>query len=214
MVLNKVSTLFGAGVLAALLPVAGAQMPTQSTPSTTPVQPGAASTTDPTATSAMDQSQTGQGSVADRDFLKEALQGGMAEVQLGQLAVQKSSNDQVKQFGQKMVDDHTKLGNDLLPIAQRMGITPPTELSKKHQRLQARLQSLSGSDFDHAYVAAMLKDHKHDKAAFGMEMGQTSDPQLKDAVSKGTSVITMHLQMIEQIAKEQGVTEKDTKAAK
>ena len=67
----------------------------------------------------------GQPSPVDRMFVKKALQGGMAEVQLGQLTLQKSNNDQVKQFAQHMIDDHTKLNDQMKPVAQQVGVAVP-----------------------------------------------------------------------------------------
>ncbi len=63
-------------------------------------------------------------SPADKKFLKEAMQGGLAEVQLGQLAAQKGNSEDVKQFGQKMTEDHSKLNQQMQPMAQQVGIYP------------------------------------------------------------------------------------------
>ena len=76
----------------------------------------------------------GQASAADKKFVTKAMQGGMAEVQLGQLASQKASSQEVKDFGQKMVDDHTKLNEQMTPIAAQLGLTPPTELYRPSTR--------------------------------------------------------------------------------
>ena len=89
----------------------------------------------------------GATSPQDRVFLKDALEGGMAEVQLGQLALQKSNNADVKQFAQKMVDDHTKMGDQLKPIAQQIGVKIPDGPSKKDKTTIAKLQELNGDDF-------------------------------------------------------------------
>jgi putative membrane protein len=124
----------------------------------------------------------------------------MAEVQLGQLAAQKASSDDVKQFGQKMVDDHTKLNDQIKPIAEQMGVQPPSELSKKDMELMNKLQGLSGTQFDDAYIKAMVKDHKKDNQEFKMETSQTQNSTLQQAVQQGDQVIQEHLHMIEQIA--------------
>ena len=81
------------------------------------------------------QQQQQQGSVSsamqDKEFVHSALQGGMAEVQLGQLAAEKGSTDDVKQFGQKMVADHTKLGDQMKLVAAQLGVKAPDGPSKK-----------------------------------------------------------------------------------
>jgi putative membrane protein len=147
----------------------------------------------------------GQPSAADATFVKKALQGGIAEVQLGQLTLQKSSNDQVKQFAQKMIDDHTKLGDQMKPIAQQVGVSVPTEPSKKDKQTMAKLQALSGSAYDQAYIKDMVKDHKQDLSDFQMEASNGQDPAVKDAATQGSHVIAEHLQMVQQLAKDQNV---------
>ncbi len=149
----------------------------------------------------------GQASPADRMFVKNALQGGMAEVQLGQLTLQKSNNEQIKQFAQKMIDDHSKLGDQMKPVAQQIGVDLPTEISKKDKATIAKLQALSGSAYDQAYVKDMVKDHKKDLSEFQMEASTGQDQAVKDAASQGSQVIAQHLQLIQQIAKDQNVTQ-------
>lgn len=141
----------------------------------------------------------------DKMFVHKALQGGMAEVQLGQLALQKSSNDDVKQFAQKMIDDHTKLGDDMKPVAEQMGVKIPDSLSSKDKGTMTKLQALNGDAFDKAYIKDMVKDHETDQRAFKQEMTSTTDPQLKQVVTHGEEVITEHLQMIKQIAQKNNV---------
>src|SRR5579875_627875 len=99
---------------------------------------------------------------ADMSFAMKAAQGGMAEVQLGQLAAQKATNPDVKAFGQQMVDDHTKANDDLKSVAQGENITLPASLDAKDQAEYTKLQGLSGAAFDRAYVKDMVKDHEHD----------------------------------------------------
>src|SRR5277367_5699473 len=104
----------------------------------------------------------GQTTPTDKMFVENALKGNMAEVQLGQLALQKSSSDDVKQFAQKMVDDHTKMGDEMKPIAQQIGVKFPDGPSKKDKKTIAELQTLNGDAFDQAYIKDMVKDHKGD----------------------------------------------------
>jgi putative membrane protein len=136
----------------------------------------------------------------DKIFVRQALEGGMAEVQLGQLAAQKASSPDVKQFGQQMVEDHTKLGNAMSQVAQQVGVKPPTSLSKKDKELMAKLQSLSGPQFDEAYIQAMVKDHKKDESNFKLEAQQSQIPSVKQVAQQAEPMIASHLQMIQQIA--------------
>jgi putative membrane protein len=149
--------------------------------------------------------QPGQPSPMDKMFVRKALQGGMAEVQLGQLTLQKSNNDQVKQFAQKMIDDHTKLGEQMKPVAQQLGVPIPDSPSKKDKATMAKLQALSGSAYDQAYIKDMIKDHKQDLSEFQTEASSGQDQTVKEAASQGSKVIAQHLQLIEQLAKDQNV---------
>ena len=128
----------------------------------------------------------------DRVFLKDALEGGMAEVQLGQLALQKSNNADVKQFAQKMVDDHTKMGDQLKPIAQQIGVKIPDGPSKKDKATIAKLQELNGDDFDKAYMKDMVKDHKDDLNDFRSEADQGSNPAVKMLPIRDRRIISQH----------------------
>ncbi len=145
----------------------------------------------------------GQGSqeMMDKKFVSGALEGGMAEVALGKLALEKSSNPEVKQFAQRMVDDHTKLGDEMKPIAEQIGVKVPTGLSKKDQATEAKLSALSGQQFDKAYIETMVKDHKKDYSEFQSEAKSAVIPSVKQAAASGEPVIKSHLDSIEQIAK-------------
>jgi putative membrane protein len=177
-----------------------AQMRNSSNP--TPGQnPNQSSNMDPQ----MNGMQTGP-SASDRMFVKSAMQGSMAEVQLGQLTLQKSSNDQVKQFAQHMIDDHTKLNEEMKPVAQQLGVDVPTQVSKKDHNLMNKLQGLSGPAYDQAYIKDMVKDHKNDLSEFQMEASSGQDQTVKDAAAQGSKVIAQHLQMAQQLAKDQNAT--------
>jgi putative membrane protein len=137
----------------------------------------------------------------DRDFVHSALEGGMAEVQMGQLAAQKGSSDDVKQFGQQMIQDHTKIGDQMKLVAQQIGVSEPKGLSKKDKEEIAKLNSLSGTQFDDAYIAAMVKDHKKDLSDFRAEAENTQNPAVKQVAQQGAQMIDQHLQLAEQMAK-------------
>jgi putative membrane protein len=147
------------------------------------------------------QSMNGGASPSDMEFVKKALQGSMAEVKTAQLALQKSSNDQVKQFAQRMISDHSKLIEQMKPVAAQIGVKVPNGPDKKETMMYDKLQALSGSDFDQAYVKAMVKDHKMDDQDFKAEITMGQSAAVKEAASKGDVVVESHLQQIEGIAK-------------
>jgi putative membrane protein len=150
--------------------------------------------------------QAGQNSPMDKMFVQKAMQGSLAEVQLGQLTLQKSNNEQVKQFAQKMIDDHTKLNEQMKPVAQQLGVSVPQQPSKKDSKNIAKMQQLSGTDYDQAYIRDMVKDHKQDLSDFQTEASNGQDATVKDAATQGSKVIAQHLQMVQQLAKDQNVT--------
>ena len=113
---------------------------------------------------AADKGEKGQLSSKDYKFVVEATQGGMAEVQMGELAKQKATNPQVKSFGEKMVTDHNKANDELKQIVSRKGATLPTELPRKENSHYESLQK--STDFDKDYVQHMVKDHKKDISSY------------------------------------------------
>jgi len=200
---NRISFSLAAAAVAFLF--CGSAAIAQGLPQSQPSQTGLNSPVSPntnnmnTTANGMNAVPAGETSPQDRVFLKEALEGGMAEVQLGQLALQKSNNPDVKQFAQRMVDDHTRMGDQLKPIAQQIGVKLPDGPSKKDKAIIAKLQALNGDDFDKAYMKDMVKDHKSDLTAFQSESDQGSSPAVKNAATQGAQIITQHLQMAEQI---------------
>ncbi len=105
----------------------------------------------------------------DKMFLRKAAEGGIAEVKLGQLAAQKASSEDVKAFGQKMVDDHTKLNLEIAQVADSMGVMLPKSMNKEDQAEYDKLNALSGNDFDIEYLTFMVKDHHQDLHEFRIE---------------------------------------------
>jgi putative membrane protein len=133
----------------------------------------------------------------DRKFVMDSLKHGMAEVELGKMASEKASNDGVKQFGQRMADDHGKAGDELKKIAQDKGITPPAEMDPKHKKLHDRLSKMSGADFDRAYMDEMVKDHRNDVKEFQREAKNAKDPDVKSFASKTLPTLQEHLKQAE-----------------
>lgn len=135
----------------------------------------------------------------DHAFIMKAAEGGLAEVQLGQLAQQNAQSQDVKDFGQRMVTDHTKANDDLKQVAQQEGITVPTELKGHEKAEYDRLSKLHGDAFDKAYSKLMVTDHKKDVAEFQREANSGSDPQVKSFASQTLPTLQEHLQMAEKL---------------
>ena len=145
-------------------------------------------------------------SYGDQAFLSKAFEGNDAEVQLGQLAQEKSQSNDVKQYAQKMVSDHTQMTDKWLkPVAKQLNVSEPKGPSKKDKKLIEKLQGLSGSQFDTEYIQAMVKDHKADLKEFQQEAQAAQDPSLKQIAQQGSNIISQQLQLIEQIAQAHNV---------
>jgi putative membrane protein len=136
---------------------------------------------------------------SDSKFVMNAAMGGMEEVELGRLAAQKGASDEVRQFGQRMVDDHSKANEQLMQIASGKGMTPPTTLDAKHQAAMQKLSALSGEKFDKEYVKMMVSDHKKDVGEFQKEASGGKDADVKAFASSTLPTLQEHLQMIQRI---------------
>lgn len=134
-------------------------------------------------------------SAKDRKFMMKAAIGGMAEVKLGQLATQQGTSENVKQFGQRMVDDHSKANEQLKQLAASKNVTLPTDLDAKNKAVYDRLAKLHGAAFDSAYIKDMVKDHTEDVAEFKKASAQCQDPDLKAFASSTLPTLQEHLQM-------------------
>ena len=137
----------------------------------------------------------------DDAFVREAAAGNLAEIKMGQLALDKSSSPDVKQFAQRLIDDHTKANDQLSTLAQQKQVTLPTEPMAKEQKKATQLQSLSGAAFDKAWTNDMVMDHKKDVAKYAKESTQAKDADVRQYASTTLPVLKTHLQMAEQIKK-------------
>ena len=135
----------------------------------------------------------------DAKFATQAAVGGMAEVELGKLALQKSSNAQVKEFATMMVNDHGKANTELMEIAAAKNITLPSTVDDDHKKKMDDLSKKSGSDFDKAYVDAMVDGHKSTLKLMEDESKDGADAELKTFATKTAPVVQTHLTMINKI---------------
>lgn len=146
--------------------------------------------------------KAGSLSASDRMFIKKAAQGGMAEVQLGQLATEKGSSEDVKKFGQRMVDDHSKANDQLKELAASKGVEIPTSLNSKDEATKNRLSKLSGNAFDRAYMQDMVKDHTQDVSEFKKASQTAKDPDLKNWASQTLPTLEDHLKAAKSVSSE------------
>jgi putative membrane protein len=138
-------------------------------------------------------------------FLKTAAQGQQAEIALGQLATQKASNPDVKQFGAQMIEDHQKASQEVRQLASKEGVRLPMQLSEKHKHKQQELSKLSGEEFDRAYMQYMVQDHTKEVKEFEQNAEQITDQDVKKWASSAVPVLKEHLQKAQTIAASIGV---------
>jgi len=136
----------------------------------------------------------------DTEFAVEAADGGMLEVQLGELALKNAKSAPVREFAQKMVDDHGKANAQLKALAEKKGISIPTVLSDKCQKKMDELSLKSGAEFDKAYADLMVKDHKEDVDEFKKESEKGNDPELRAWAGETLPTLEHHLKMAESNA--------------
>lgn len=148
-----------------------------------------------------DQKPVKAAAQADSQFVMSAAEGGILEVELGRIAQQKASNADVKEFGAKMVTDHSKANDELKSIASGKGITLPTEekVKQKHQGMIAKLEKLEGAAFDKAYMADMVKDHDKDVAAFEREAKGGRDTEWKAFAEKTLPTLKEHQKLAKEV---------------
>lgn len=130
----------------------------------------------------------------DMEFAVAAANGGMMEVQMGELAQRNGSSATVKEFGKMMVEDHSKANEELKALAQQKNITLPTSMGEDKQKMYDDLAKKTGKDFDKAYADMMVKDHKEDVEMFREQGEDGNDPELKSWAAGKVSVLEMHLQ--------------------
>ena len=178
-----VSFVTGSSLAAAQTPGASQPKPSSGTPK-------------PTAGEQKPSSATQKpGASADARFMRQAALSSMAEVEHGRLAAQNASSADVKQFAQRMVDDHSKANDELKTLASQKQVTLPTELDQKHRAMQDKLSKLQGAAFDKAYMAHMVTAHQQAVTLFQQESKGGKDPEAKSWAQKTLPTLQEHLKM-------------------
>lgn len=141
----------------------------------------------------------------DQVFLRRTLQNGRVQVELERLAALKASSADVKQFGRNMARTRAQLDSQLRPMAERLGVWTPRKSSKKERQVIAKLRTLSGPDFDAAFIEAMLKREESDLKRFKSEMEDGHDPTVQQVAKMDEPALSEHMQTLEQLAQSHNV---------
>lgn len=145
--------------------------------------------------------QTTKLTTTDATFIKKAAIGGMTEIDLGRIAAQKGHSEAAKEFGNRMVTDHSKANDELKSIASKLGVSVPDKVDAKHQATIARFGKMpAGAAFDKAYAKDMVDDHDEDVAEFEKAEKQVSNSELKKFISDTLPTLKEHLVMARKVA--------------
>ncbi len=141
----------------------------------------------------------------DLAFMNDAAPGGLAEVELGKLALERAASPQVKKFAQQMIEDHSMAGKKLEQLAQLKKVELSPGILPEAKQTKEKLSKLNGENFDREYVKAMLQVHEKDVAAFEAVSKNATDADVKAFAAATTPTLEHHLEMIREIAKSMNV---------
>ena len=173
------------------------------------------STSGPAAQGASSNAQSGSGSSAsagkeaggktlnkaDQNIMREMAMSNLAEIETGKIALSQSKNDQVRNFAQKMIDDHQQAQKDLEQLAQAKGVTLPTEPDNKHKAAAKKLSALEGDKFDKQYMKqGGLSDHRNTHRLLQRAQTRATDPDLKALAAKMEPIVSQHLTMAQDVS--------------
>ncbi len=144
---------------------------------------------------------SGQLSSHDTTFVNQAAEHGQAEVRLGQLFVQNAQNQSLKDYGQRLIDDHNRLNQQLTQLAAQKGVTVPTAVDMHRQRELDHLASLSGKDFDEKALKDSIRDHERDIRTFQDAAQNSQDPDVKAFAQQALPILQDHLNQARQLEK-------------
>ena len=136
---------------------------------------------------------------ADSKFMTHAAADGMAEIQMGQMAMEKSSDAKLKQLAQRIVDDHTDANGKLRALAQTRQVALPIAPTDEAQQSASAMKALDAKKFDKAWAAAIIKDHQNAVALFTTEAGKTQDPEVRVFAEATLPTLKSHLELARQL---------------
>ncbi|MES1224649.1 MAG: DUF4142 domain-containing protein [Bacteroidota bacterium] len=135
----------------------------------------------------------------DADFLVKAIEGGMMEIDLGNIAKMKSQNKRVQNFGKMMVADHGDADAKIKDLAQVRTVTLPTMTGDDKSKMIRDMNEKKAKDFDKDYIDAMVKDHKEDIKEFESASDKVQDTEIRAFILNTLPVLRKHLDSCEAI---------------
>ena len=138
-------------------------------------------------------------SATDRTFISQAAYGSLGEVALGEIATEQAGSPAVRNFGQMMVQEHTRMNEELIAIAAEQGVTPPSAPDPGRQAVGAQLGQLEGAAFDRQYIQQQLADHETTLTLFEGQADSGQDPELRAFARKYAPVVEEHIAMLREL---------------
>jgi putative membrane protein len=134
----------------------------------------------------------------DKLFVRQAMLGNQAEVELGQLASKKGTSAPVREFAKRMVDDHNKSADQLRSLARGVNGNVSKQLDPEHQTIREKLQKTASKDFDVAYIGSMIQDHQRTASLLQWQITSGQSEPLKKYAADTLPVVMAHLEMAKQ----------------
>ncbi len=186
---SSISALIASGLLAASAALWAADpMPPDNKTTGAAVIPGTGAATQPSL------------SPEAKDFIAKAAKGNMGEILLGEMAVQRSSSEEVRQFGKQLATDHQQANRRLVPIAAANDVPWPPEMKESDQQVTNKLRDLSGKSFDEKIVQEAIKDHEKDIKTYQEMAAKVEDEQLRQYIQMTLPVLEKHLEQARALA--------------
>ena len=129
----------------------------------------------------------------DKSFIEKAAQGGMAEVEAGELAANKATNQEVRKFGMTMAKEHGAANKKLADLAKSKGIELPDSMGEKHMETLETLQATDGPRFDAKYMEDMVKGHEEMVQLLKDEIASGQDAAVKAFAQEMLPTVESHL---------------------
>lgn len=134
-----------------------------------------------------------------KDFVRQAQEGNMAEVELGRIAQNMAQSQDVKGFAEGMVNDHGKAMDQLTELAKDKNIDLPGKLDDAHQKKAEKLQGMKGAEFDQAYLSDMVKDHQREVQRYQQAQKSVDDSDIKAYIQQTLPILQQHLQTAQKL---------------
>jgi predicted outer membrane protein len=139
-------------------------------------------------------------STGSNEFLAQAIQDSHAEIEQCELALERTSNGDIKLFAQRMIDDHSAMGREIEQLCSKKNITLPKDVSSEQRSAMKELLPLSGQAFDRKFMQHNVQDHEKDIKVFKHYAEQEDDPEIKALAANGVTKLTEHLRMAQSIS--------------